>query len=172
MAFDTSLITKTETWIITQLRTITTVEDREITYFVGTEAWNKSYGENINELVGIALQGGGRAMCSSWRRSIGMPTQEGEQDRYSYYAVQLVIANARAEVAAARLGESATIPGTNLLVEQVINVLHNKYPALSSSILDIATERTEVTNAAALWGPRVASIVEIEMSVREVPKPT
>jgi len=163
--YDTSLISQVENWIATTIGALSLVASGESKLFTGFQGWDQPLGTRIQEILESS-----RRPCAitSWIGSSGMSVQhEVHKDRESRYIVVLCAENFRP--AAARVGESGSVVGTNALVEVVINALHDKRPNVTSDLLGLTAQETRVGNSRPIATPRGLSIVEIEVICREVP---
>jgi hypothetical protein len=163
MANDGSLASKNEEWIATRIKTIIAFGTENVVLFNGLQNWDAPVGAAIQELASQVNKPGA---IVAWQSDTGLPTAEGEQDRDCRFAVWVVTDNARD--AAARTGESGIV-GSHMLVERVIGVLHNQNPNQTSGDLGRTSQECRVGPSRQIWGPRGASIVEIEVIIRDVP---
>lgn len=172
MAHDGSLCSEMEAWIVTTLAAI--VEDEvaffeanEIILYPGLASWDGSLGEVMEEFTRAARK---PFATVGYKSSRALPqATEDSSDRESLFMVHLITENQRP--ALARVGETGTptIPGSNKLMELVVDALHDKVPDKSSATLSRTSQQTRVENVRSIPCPKGISVIEIELIVREVP---
>lgn len=171
MSYDGSLASNIEAWLIETIGGLSQVGTGNVELFAGIQDLESTL-SLLEELRGNRIP----FVAVEARGSPSRDLEEGDFDAELDFTIWIVVENSQPAVSgaaagtAARCGQSASVPGTNLLAEVIRNAVHNAEPGVSSTLMN--ADRVRVTGWQSIYDPKNISIVEMKVSVRESEKTT